>query len=69
MTLAPHPHVPERPRLVDVVDRLFDRGIVIRGELWLSVADIDLVFIGADVLVASADRMHAGRRARPEPAP
>src|SRR6056297_1228295 len=43
--------------LVEVVDRLLDRGIVIRGELWLTVADIDLVFVGADLLVASHDGM------------
>ena len=52
----------ERPRLVDIVDRLFDRGVVLRGELWLTVADIELVFIGADVLIAPAERMRrAGR--------
>jgi hypothetical protein len=52
---------PDRPRLVDVVDRLFDRGVVVRGELWLTVADIELVFIGADLVIAPADRMSAAR--------
>ena len=41
--------------LAEVLDRLLDAGIVIRGELWLSVADVDLVFIGADLVVASPD--------------
>ncbi|MGF1444949.1 MAG: gas vesicle protein [Pikeienuella sp.] len=48
-------------RIVDVLDRLLDRGVVVRGEIWLTVADVDLVFIGADLVLASADRMRAGR--------
>ncbi|RDC73190.1 gas vesicle protein [Rhodovulum sp. 12E13] len=51
-------------RLVDVVDRLLDRGVVIRGELWLTVAGVDLVFVGADLVLASPDTM---RRTRHRP--
>lgn len=49
-------------QLVEVLDRLLDRGVVIRGEIWLTVADVELVFIGADLVVASAERMRAQRR-------
>lgn len=42
-------------RLVDVVDGLLHHGVVIRGELWLSVADVDLVFLGLDLVLASPD--------------
>ncbi len=42
-------------RLVDVVDRLLDRGVILRGELWLTVAGVELVFIGADLVLASPD--------------
>lgn len=48
-------------RLVEILDRLLDCGVVVRGELWLTVADVELVFIGADLVVASADRMRAVR--------
>lgn len=41
--------------LVDLVDGLLRHGVVIRGELWLTVADIDLVFLGIDLLLASPD--------------
>lgn len=47
--------------LVDVIDRLIGRGVVIRAELWLTIAGVELVFIGADVLIASADTMRADR--------
>ena len=42
-------------RLVDVVDALLDCGVVLRGEVWLSVADVDLVFLGLDLVLASPD--------------
>ncbi|MGD1924495.1 MAG: gas vesicle protein [Paracoccaceae bacterium] len=44
-----------------MLDRLLDRGVVIRGELWLTVADVELVFIGADLVIASAERMRLAR--------
>jgi hypothetical protein len=44
-------------RLVDLVDTLLDAGVCLRGELWLSVADIDLVFVGLDVILCSHDRV------------
>ncbi len=52
------------PTLVDLVDRLLDRGVVLRGELWLTVADVDLAFVGVEVVLASHDRMHAAATAK-----
>jgi hypothetical protein len=48
-------------RLVDLVDSLLDAGVCLRGELWLSVADVDLVFLGVDVVLCSHDRIRAAR--------
>lgn len=48
-------------RLVDVVDGLLRHGVVIRGELWLTVADVDLVFLGIDLLLATPDKIEEGR--------
>lgn len=48
-------------RLVDVVDNLLAHGVVIRGELWLTVADVELVFLGLDVVLASPDKMRGDR--------
>jgi hypothetical protein len=39
--------------LVDVLDRVLDRGTVIHGDLVLSIADIDLVRLSLSVLLAS----------------
>jgi hypothetical protein len=50
-------------RLVDVIDSLLDHGVVIRGELWLTVADVDLVFLGLDLVLCNPDRITGARRA------
>jgi hypothetical protein len=47
-------------RLVDVLDQLLDAGVVLRGELWLSVADVDLVFLGLQAVLANPDTINGG---------
>jgi Gas vesicle protein len=39
--------------LVDLVDRLVDGGVVIAGDLTLSVADVDLLYVGLRAVVTS----------------
>lgn len=41
--------------LVDLADRLLDKGVVIGGDLVLSIAGIDLVYVSLRALVASVD--------------
>ncbi|SEG72912.1 Gas vesicle protein [Thermomonospora echinospora] len=43
----------ERASLVDLLDRLLAGGVVLQGDLTLSIADIDLVRISLRVLIAS----------------
>ena len=48
--------------LVDLVDRLLGGGVVIAGDITLSVADVDLVYVGLRALissVATAEEHHA----------
>lgn len=52
-------------RLVDVLDSLLDSGVVVRGEAWLSVAEVDLVFLGLELVLANPDTMRRSREARP----
>jgi hypothetical protein len=40
--------------LVDLVDRLLAGGVVLAGEITLSVADVDLVHVSLRALIASA---------------
>jgi hypothetical protein len=39
--------------LVDLIDRLLGSGVVIAGDITLSVAGIDLVYVGLRALVSS----------------
>jgi hypothetical protein len=60
--------------LVTVLDRLLDTGVVVDGQIVLTVAGVDLVFIGLRALLSSTDTarrmaMAAPRPARPTPSP
>lgn len=37
--------------LVEVIDRVIDKGVVLTGDIVLSVADIDLVYVGLRLLI------------------
>lgn len=41
--------------LVDLLDRVIDRGVVIEGDIVLSVADIDLVHLGLRLVLRGID--------------
>lgn len=41
--------------LLDMVDHVLNTGVVIRGNLVLSLAGVDLVFLGLDVLLSSVE--------------
>jgi hypothetical protein len=43
--------------LLDVADRLLDTGVSLMGEATISVADVDLIYLGLDVVLASVDKM------------
>ncbi|MEO1655380.1 MAG: gas vesicle protein, partial [Bacteroidota bacterium] len=43
--------------LAEVLDRIVDQGVVISGDLIISVADVDLIYVGLRVLVSSVDRL------------
>ena len=39
--------------LIELVDRVLNKGVVLAGDITLSVADVDLVYVGLRVLLAS----------------
>lgn len=43
--------------LLDLLDRLIDRGVVLAGDATLSVADVDLIYLGLRVLLAPVERL------------
>ena len=47
--------------LVELVDRVLNRGVVLSGDIMLSVADVDLVYVGLRVLLSSVATLEEQR--------
>ncbi|TVR73071.1 MAG: gas vesicle protein [Sphaerobacteraceae bacterium] len=45
--------------LAELLDRVIDKGVVISGDITISVADVDLIYLGLRVLLAPADRVQS----------
>jgi gas vesicle structural protein len=45
--------------LIELVDRVLNKGVVLTGDITLSVADVDLVYVGLRVLLASVATLEA----------
>ena len=61
---APAGPPPARVALVDLLDRVLAGGVVVTGEVRLSIADVDLVQLSLNVLIAS---VRAGMPGTAEP--
>ncbi|HEY6962009.1 MAG TPA: gas vesicle protein [Gaiellaceae bacterium] len=53
MTVTRSPVLGEHVTLVDLVDRVLNKGVTLTGDVVLSVADVDLVYVGLRVILAS----------------
>jgi hypothetical protein len=47
----------EELTLVELVNRVVDRGVVLSGEVTISVANVDLLFLGVRLLLCSTERV------------
>lgn len=48
--------------LLDLLDRMLDKGVMLHGDVTISVANVDLVYLGLKLLLSStetANRMRA----------
>ncbi len=43
--------------LLELLDRVLDKGVVVAGDLVISVADVDLIYLGLRVLLSSVETM------------
>lgn len=41
--------------LLETLDHVLTRGLVIAGEITISVADVDLIFVGLNVVLTSVE--------------
>jgi hypothetical protein len=49
-------HATEATNLADILERVLDKGIVIAGDIKISIADVDLLNIKIRLLIASVDK-------------
>lgn len=48
--------------LLEVLDRILDKGVVIVGDITISVADVDLIYLGLRLVLASVEKMQSLER-------
>ena len=48
----------EELSLLETLDHVLDRGLVIAGEVTIAVADIDLIYVGLNVLLGSVETVN-----------
>ena len=48
--------------ILELLDRLLDKGVVVKGEVLLSVADIDLIYLNLGLLLSSVKTVEKGAR-------
>lgn len=43
--------------LAELVNRVLDRGAIVTGEVTISVAGVDLIFLGLQLVIAASESM------------
>jgi hypothetical protein len=61
MSLYPNALEAREVTLFDLLDTALDKGIVVQGDATISVADVDLVFLGLKLVLASVETMRSWR--------
>jgi hypothetical protein len=51
--------------LCEILDRVLNKGIVVAGDLTISVADIDLIYLGLELVLTSVETARQGLRRAP----
>jgi gas vesicle structural protein len=59
MSVVERPPLEHQVTLVELVDRVLNTGVVLTGDITLSVAGVDLVYVGLRVLLASVSTLEA----------
>lgn len=66
MTRPIHARDVERPvSLSDVLDRVLAKGTVVVGEIVISVAGVELVYLGVNLVLSSVETVDACVRSNP----
>jgi gas vesicle structural protein len=61
MSVLDRPALEHDVTLVELVDRVLNKGVVLSGDIMLSVAGVDLVYVGLRVLLTSVSALEEHR--------
>jgi hypothetical protein len=56
---------PDELSLLELADRLLNRGVVVTGEATLSVAGVDLIYLGLNVVLTAVENLRPRNAAAP----
>jgi hypothetical protein len=48
---------PDEMSLLELADRLLNRGVVLTGEATISVAGVDLIYLGLNVVLSAVENL------------
>ncbi|OGO05764.1 MAG: gas vesicle protein GvpA [Chloroflexi bacterium RBG_13_56_8] len=48
--------------LLDLLDRILNKGVYLQGDITISVADVDLIYLGLKVLLGSVETVDRMRQ-------
>jgi hypothetical protein len=51
--------------LLELLDRVLTKGVILSGDIVISVADIDLVYVGVKLLLCSVETMEQLKDGKP----
>jgi hypothetical protein len=54
----------EDASLLELVDRLLNKGVVLTGEATISVAGIDLIYLGLNVVLTAVETLNKSQERR-----
>ena len=43
--------------ILEVLDRVLNKGVILTGDIVISVADVDLVYVGVKLMLSSVETM------------
>jgi gas vesicle structural protein len=50
--------------ILELLDRVLTKGVILTGDLVISVADIDLIYVGVKLMLSSVETMEQLKSAR-----
>lgn len=52
---APYESEEEHVSLCELLDRVLNKGVVVRGDIVISVADVDLLYLGVQLVLSATE--------------